>query len=266
MWSGGKDSTATVLLFHQHEKELINEGDTVVINFVEIMFDIKENVSGHNPDIVKFIYEKKAVFESWGYEVNILRAETDFLTRFGEPLKNCPDPARNGLKRGFPLAGGMCWVKRDLKLKPLNAYKKTLAGKEYVEYVGIAADEIERYKSLKRTNPHAVSLLVDYDYTESDAKALCLKYEMLSPQYALNDGKQKRDGCWFCPYAKLCEHNSIRKVNPTAWEKYVPLESDAHLGYPKWNMYAKETLHDREEMLKNGGEQLTMFGMLPNVV
>ena len=81
-WSGGKDSTATILLFREHERELLREGDTVTILFAEVMFDRKNNISGHNPDIIEFIYQKKKIFESWGYNVEILRADKDYLDVF----------------------------------------------------------------------------------------------------------------------------------------------------------------------------------------
>ena len=258
-WSGGKDSTATVILFHEHEEELLKDGDEVVINFVEVMFDNKHNVSGHNPDIVSFIYDTKKIFESWGYKVNIIRRkDTDFITYFHGKLTRSPDPARKGLTRGFPLAKRMCWAKRELKLKPLNDYRKSLVGQNVTEYVGIASDELDRYDEL-----HTTSLLIKYGLTEADAKELCEKHGMLSPQYSMNEGKQKRDGCWFCPYAKLCEHDAIRKASPKAWEKYVSLEDTPNLAYPKWNMYSKERLHDRDEYLKNGFRQTTIFDFLP---
>ena len=262
MWSGGKDSTATVLLFHEHEHELMKEGDTVTINFVEVMFDLKNNISGHNPESVQFISKTKKIFESWGYKVNILHADKDYLTRFNERLKRCKDPSSNGLKRGFPVSGGRCWVQRDLKMKPLETYKKSLMSEDIVEYVGIAADEPERYESLTNSSHTATSLLVKYGLTEQDAKDLCREKNMLSPHYSLNNGQQRRDGCWFCPHAKLCEHEAIYKSNPEAWEKYVSLEDDPELGYKKWNIYSSTTLHNRDWIIKHAGEQISMFELL----
>ena len=110
--------------------------------------------------MIQFIYEKKKIFESWGYKVNILRASKDYLTRFNEPLTRCKNPADNGYKRGFPVSGGRCWVQRDLKMKPLEDYKKSLKGKDdIIEYVGIAADEPERFASLVNNSHTATSLL-----------------------------------------------------------------------------------------------------------
>ncbi len=248
-WSGGKDSTATILLFRKHEKELLNPGDKVIILFIEVMFDLKNEISGHNPAIISFIKEKKKVCELWGYEVHILRSEIDYLTWFHGKLKNCPDPNRNGLTRGFPLPKGMCWVKRELKDKPRKQFLKSLD--DYVEYSGFAVGEEHRLDKLQKEKPWVDSLLIKYGLTEDDARELCEKCGMLSPQYQLLEGRQKRDGCWMCPYSKIEEHEMIRNYDRVAWEKYVELENTPNLGYPKWFIHAKDTLHERDQFFKD---------------
>ena len=257
-WSGGKDSTATCILFHQHEKELLKEGDDVVILFAEVMFDKKNGISGHNPDIIDFIHEKKKIFESWGYNVEILHAEKDYLDIFYHKLKRSPDPKRVGLTHGF-VPSGICAVKRDCKLKPINDWFKNNSG-EYVQYVGIAVDETARLNSLHK-DAGKISLLEKYGYTEDDAQKLCIEYDMLSPQYSLfsdNGKRQKRDGCWFCENSKLCECRVIKERLPKAWAKYVSLEDTPDLAYPKWNAYSKETLRQRDELLTYGFRQLEL--------
>ena len=69
-----------------------------------------------------------------------------------------------------------------------------------------------------------------------------------------NGKPQKRDGCWFCPNAKLCEHRAIKEAYPDAWATYVALEDEPNLAYPKWNCYSKETLHDRDRLLSKEKE------------
>ncbi len=253
-WSGGKDSTATIILFHEHEKELKRDGEDVVILFSEVMFDKKHNISGHNPEIIRFIYEKKEIFESWGYKVNILHSDKDYLDIFFHRLTRSPDPSRIGLVHGF-VPSGICAVKRDCKLKPIEKWYKENPG-NIIQYIGIATDEPKRLESLHKMD-NTLSLLEKYNYTEVDAMELCKKYNMVSPQYTLEG--QKRDGCWFCPNAKLCEHEIIRNTMPKAWKKYISLENTPNLAYPKWNPYSKETLHNRDELLKNGYRQLSIF-------
>ena len=258
-WSGGKDSTASIILFHEHEKELLGPNDEVVIMFSEVMFDKKKNISGHHPDIIKFIYDTKVIFESWGYTVLILRSDKDFLDVFYHKLSRSKDPSRIGMTYGFPLSG-MCAVKRDCKFKPIDAWKKANLTDNDIYYVGIAIDEPKRLESMKKSK-NTVSLLEKYEYTEVDAKKLCAKYNMLSPQYLLMNGakSQKRDGCWFCPNAKLCEHKVIKERMPKVWKQYIELENTPNLSLPHWNPYSKETLHDRDEYLSYGYKQMTIF-------
>ncbi len=221
------------------------------------MFDKKRNISGHNPDIIEYIYETKKIFESWGYTVLILRSDKDFLDVFHHKLTRSKDPSRIGMTYGFPLSG-LCAIKRDCKFKPIEKWKKDniKPGDRY--YVGIAIDEPKRLESMKKDAKN-VSILEKYNYTEADARALCEKYNMLSPQYSLNSGKQSRDGCWFCPNAKLCEHAAIKERMPEVWKQYVELENTPNLSLQHWNPYAKETLHDRDEYLTYGYRQMNIF-------
>lgn len=60
-WSGGKDSTASIILAHEHNEPL----DLII--FSEVMYD--ENISGELPEHIDFIKNKAIpVFESWGFE------------------------------------------------------------------------------------------------------------------------------------------------------------------------------------------------------
>lgn len=246
-WSGGKDSTATVLLFHEHESELMKPGDKVTILFAEVMYDLKRNISGHNPDIIEFIYDKKKIFESWGYNVQILRSEDkDFLTNFHHKLTRSPNPERVGKTWGF-VPSGICAIKRDCKLKPISKWEKEHAAEHRIDYVGIALDEPIRLEALRK-KPNTISLLERYGYTEEDAMRLCEVHDMVSPQYSLPG--ITRDGCWFCPNAKLCEHKYIHERMPEIWEEYVSLEDTPDLAYPKWNPYSNQTLHERDLLVR----------------
>lgn len=57
-WSGGKDSTASIILAHEHGEPL----DLII--FSEVMFD--NEISGELPEHIDFIKNKAIpVFESW---------------------------------------------------------------------------------------------------------------------------------------------------------------------------------------------------------
>lgn len=166
-WSGGKDSTAGVILDHIHGLP----PSTIV--FSEVMFDRKRGISGERPEHIDFIKNKaKPLFESWGYTVEILHAEKDYLDCFFRVLEKSKDETAIGKYKGWVIAG-MCDANRDLKLKPIHRYYKSLdlAGKAYTQYVGIAIDEPKRLERLRGTNK--ISLLERYGYTEQMAFDLC---------------------------------------------------------------------------------------------
>ena len=74
-WSGGKDSTASIILAHEHKEPL----DLII--FSEVMFD--ENISGELPEHIDFIKNRAIpVFKSWGYEVKILRSDKTYMDCF----------------------------------------------------------------------------------------------------------------------------------------------------------------------------------------
>lgn len=237
-WSGGKDSTASIILAHENNEPL----DTIV--FCEVMYDLKNNISGENPEHIKFIKEEaKPLFESWGYQVEILRANRDYLDFFHRiimhPRKHMD---HKGKKFGFPVYG-MCGVKRDLKLKPIDQYYKSISD-EIIQYVGICADEKRRLTSL-RNQPGRISLLEKYGFTEQMAREKCVEYGLLSPSYQFSD----RGGCWFCPNAKLAEHRIIKEKYPDIWNQFVALEDEDNVANYKFNVFGK-TLHEIDNELK----------------
>lgn len=249
-WSGGKDSTASVILAHEHNEPL----DTIV--FCEVMYDLTNNISGENPQHIKFIREKaKPLFERWGYKVEILRADRDYLDFFHRIINN---PRKHmdhkGKKFGFPVFG-LCGVKRDLKLKPIAQYYKGISD-EIIQYVGICADEKHRLASLKNQTGR-ISLLEKYDYTEHMAREKCEEYGLLSPSYQFSD----RGGCWFCPNAKLAEHREIKRLYPDVWQQFVTLEDESNVANFKYNIYGK-TLHDIDNDLEWDERQMNIFDFM----
>lgn len=250
-WSGGKDSTASIILAHEHNEPLD------IILFAEVMFDKKRNISGENPKHIDFIMNVgKPLFESWGYKVEILRADTDYLEQFHRiierPIKNFQN---KGLKNGFPL-NGRCGIKRDCKVKPIKKYLKELQ-EPYRQYVGITVDEPKRLESLYKDSSQ-ISLLDKYGYTEEMARELCEQYRLLSPCYELS----KRGGCWFCMNAKLAEMREIKEMFPDTWKEFVRLEDENNVANYKWNVYGKSTLKEINEQLEFEKQQMTIFDFL----
>lgn len=174
-FSGGKDSTATIILAHEHNEPL----DKII--FSEVMFD--KNISGELPEHIDFILNKcKPLFEGWGYEVKILHSEYTYMDCFNHITTRSRKPERNGKRNGFPMAG-RCIINDRCKIKPIKDFIKTKDPKQITQYLGIAIDEPKRLERLKDEKTIRISLLEKYRYTEKMAYELCEKYNLLSTTY-----------------------------------------------------------------------------------
>lgn len=181
-WSGGKDSTASIILAHEHGEPL----DLII--FSEVMFD--EEISGELPEHIDFIKDKAIpAFEDWGYETKILYSEYTYMDRFFR------HPSRgkrkgSGLRNGFPMAM-KCDVNKSCKMKQIREFWKHIDD-DFTQYIGIAVDEpVRMERTVKAGNQ--VSLLQKYGYTEQMTFDLCKEYDLLSPIYQFS----KRGGAGF---------------------------------------------------------------------
>lgn len=172
-WSGGKDSTASIILAHEHKEPL----DLII--FSEVMFD--ENISGELPEHIDFIKNKAIpVFESWGYEVKILRAKLNYMDVFmRKPTRG--KHFGTGKKTGFPMSG-KCQINRSVKVLAIKNYLNSI-NEEFTQYIGIAVDEPARMDRVVKAG-NQISLLEKYGYTEQMAFDLCKKRDLLSPIYS----------------------------------------------------------------------------------
>lgn len=201
-WSGGKDSTASLII--AYEKKIQLDG----IVFCEVMFDNQRKISGENPEHIKFIKEEAIplIKQKFGYKVYIVKAKSDYITEFNIINKS---GTYAGKKRGF-FIGGMCKGNSKLKIEPLNNFYKTK--QPCMQIIGIAIDETERLKRLKENQ---ISLLEKYKITEKECYKICKEYHLLSPIYET----ETRGGCWFCPNAKMREWANLKKLHPKLWEE-----------------------------------------------
>lgn len=170
-WSGGKDSTASIILAHEHNEPL----DLII--FSEVMFD--KDISGELPEHIDFIKNKAIpVFESLGYKVKILHSDKTYLGCFHHIATK---GKRIGRKLGFPMSG-KCLINRDCKMPQIWKFLKEI-GEPFTQYIGIAVDEPIRMSRIADAGDK-VSLLEKYGYTEQMAFDLCKKYDLLSPIYS----------------------------------------------------------------------------------
>lgn len=242
-WSGGKDSTASIILAHENGEPL----DMII--FAEVMFN--ESISGELPEHIEFVHKAAKVFETWGYPVHILRSDRTYMDCFKRRVKRSKNQERIGKKQGFPMAG-KCIINRDCKMKPIRRFWKSIDS-EYTQYVGIAVDEKKRIERIVKTK-NTVSLLEKYGYTEHMAFELCKKYDLLSPIYEFTE----RGGCWFCPNAKEKELRHLRKNHIEHWNTLLLLENDPETIGNMWNVLKKTRIHDWEEIFQMEDRQIQL--------
>lgn len=140
---------------------------------------------------------------------------------FYRVLKTSKVPKRIGKIYGFPI-GRFCKINSAVKVKPINEFYKHITD-EFIQYVGIAADEPERLARMQGTN--RISLLERYGYTEQMAYDLCKDFGLLSPVYAFT----KRGGCWFCPNCSLREYAHTKQFYPKLWSELERLSHTENL-------------------------------------
>ena len=214
-WSGGKDSTATVILAHENNIKI----DKIVMS--EVMFDKSKGVSNEDEKHMEFVRNVAIPqFEKWGYKVEILHDKDDYLSLFHRTIKR--SKKYKGLW-GFPL-GGMCALNNYCKMRPVKQFLKE--HKDCTQFVGIAIDEVERLNRLHKKE-NLISLLENYKYTEIMAYDLCKKYNLLSPLYYKE--KTTRGGCWNCPNQSIFSFMQLKLEHPEKWEMLLELSKTPNL-------------------------------------
>lgn len=254
-WSGGKDSTASVILAHEHGIPI----DLLVISLP--YFDKAKGIYADHPLHIKWLFETAIpTFESWGYKVKIVSSDKDYKYWFFKRRGyNCKNPEYNGKLYGW-LIGGACRMNPE-KVEPIKKFTKSLDSGGWNSIVGIAVEEIERLERLhKRENQ--ISILEKYGYTCEMAKQLCKEYGLLSPLYEMGGMRQ---GCWFCPNAHIEEFAKLQKNYPNLWEELLNLNelyrNDKNQFATKCFKYSKEF----DEIIKEVEQinsQLTLFDFI----
>lgn len=200
-WSGGKDSTCSVLL-HLEQGDYVKAVCYIPMFTTEIPLITKKHYD--------FIMNTAERLRGMGAEVYIVSG----MTYYDYVLKRSTRGKNKGKIFGFPcFVRGQCGFKRDSKLKAVLID----IGEIDYEDIGIAYDETERHKQL---NEKKRSILCEKQYTEEMARQKCIELGMLSPHYAT----QKRDGCALCPNARKSELNQWLADYPEAIPLLIELQ------------------------------------------
>ena len=200
-WSGGKDSTASIILARENNI-LIRQ-----INYCQIMWN--KYIPDELPEMYDFIEHAIKIFESWGYKVNIIIPKTAVELAF-KRYSRSKRAERNGKYYGVTaFSRGYCRM-TSCKQFELNKFNRP-------NIIGIAADEKERLARMGNN----ISLLKEYNITERQTFEICRKYDLLSPIYDIPG--LSRSGCFFCPNANKQKIMFIKDKHPKLYNLVLSL-------------------------------------------
>lgn len=168
------------------------------------------------PPMVEF--KKKAdqiIKERWGIEVEHVRGKRTYEERF-YTVRTEKAKKRPGFIYGWPFSVTGAWCNSDVKMPPLKAIEKG----ENIIYIGIAADEPNRFHNLSDTKK---SPLVQTGWDEAYCRQWCEENDLLSPIYAT----ATRGGCWFCHNQGVNQLRMLRKNYPDLWALMLKWDKDS---------------------------------------
>lgn len=209
--SGGKDSTAMLLLMVDHEMPI----DCVICADTGMEF----------PEMYEHLNKVDDwLFRERGLHITYLRHPMGFEGMMfrvpNEAEKTVKYRQENGISllgKGWPTMR-VRWCTGELKTHLIDTYVSSLKeGRKVQHYVGIAADEPQRVKK-------ACYPLVDWHITEADALAICYNRGFnWGGLYELHH----RCSCWCCPLQRIDELRKLRKHHPELWRRLRDMDCQA---------------------------------------
>lgn len=198
-WSGGKDSTATIIV--------MQEKGLPIDKIIHVRMMATETLPATHKVMTDFVDDCIARFTSMGFCVE-LKKSLPFDVLASKITNRSKYPDRIGQPKGFTeCARRMCsFQKQKTKLTgDLNDGNTML---------GICYDEPERMRSGRH------SVLFDNRITQRMAYEICKDNGLLSPLYRLG---VKRDGCFFCPNAAKKEIRLLNDEQIALIKKWVSM-------------------------------------------
>lgn len=208
--SYGKDSLACLGAIEQLELPLTR------IVHAEVW--ATDTIPADLPPMVEFKAKADEIIkERWGIDVEHYRAKESYESQFYRIRRN---KARNAEQiYGFPIVKG-AWCNSKLKMQALRSMNLN----HNVSYVGIAADEPNRFHNLTETNR---SPLVEAGWTEAMCREWCEKNDLLSPIYTT----ATRGGCWFCHNQGVDQLRLLRRNYPEYWALMLKWDLDSPVSF-----------------------------------
>lgn len=171
------------------------------------------------PPMVEFKAKADAIIkERWGIEVEHFRADVSYEDVFYSVYQN---GKLAGRMYGWPFMLGN-WCQGRLKMAAIS--KATKSAKWSIQYIGIAADEPNRFHNLTKTKR---SPLVEAGWDESYCRQWCEENDLLSPIYTT----AARGGCWFCHNQGVGQLRLLRRNYPELWAKMLQWDKDSPVSF-----------------------------------
>ncbi len=197
-WSGGKDSTATVILMH--------ELGIPIYRIVHVRLFYDSDTPATLPLSYEFVNSASLIFQSWGFDVDIIDAPITAVDIASRIYKKSKFEEKNGKLYGvLSFRRGAC--------KFQHVKEKFCPSYDLPQMVGYTVDEVNR---LRRLSDNKQSVLCTLGFSQYDSLNKCKEYGLLSPLYDLGF---TRDGCFFCPNASKKERIYIRENYPELVDK-----------------------------------------------
>ena len=189
------------------------------------------------PPMVEFKTEVDAIIKDrYGIEVEHFRHKMSYEEMFYRPI--CRGP-KEGITKGWPLtSNSRAWCKH---LKVMNRLSPTGC----VSYVGIAADEPNRFHNLTESKK---SPLVEAGWDEAYCRQWCEENDLLSPIYTT----ATRGGCWFCHNQGVNQLRLLRRDYPELWALMLKWDKDSPVTFHADG----HTVHDFDRRFQMEGEGL----------
>lgn len=184
------------------------------------------------PPMVEFkVKADKIIMERWGIEVEHFRSDVTFESGFYFKRGRTGRKTKfDGTMYGWPMQRGQ-WCLQQLKLPALKKI-----GDKNIQYIGIAADEPNRFHNLTENKK---SPLVESGWDEAYCRQWCEENDLLSPIYTT----ATRGGCWFCHNQGVGQLRLLRREYPDLWALMLKWDNDSPVSFRPDG----RTLHDFDQ-------------------
>lgn len=240
-FSGGKDSTALILMMLEKERESNYHYKPID----EIIFC---DTGKEFPEIYRHIDK---IEKDIGIPITRLKSDKSFDYYMFEHIKT---KGKQKGEKGYGWSDSLVrWCTSFLKKDVMNKYyKENYKDYKIVEYIGIAYDEFKRYgnNSLDlKANREKIYPLIDWKITEGMALKYCYDkgydWEGLYTHF-------DRVSCWCCPLKNQRELYMLYSFYPELWAELKDMDSRA------WNQFKKDySVQDLEDKFKEFQIKLT---------